>query len=110
MHRALIILAALLLPLPGALYAAEAPVIGKMRVTQSPPEVDKLEEIAENGTAQQLRAFLKKNRKFTVPELNAAYARAMVNQNDGVREVLVKAGADHRAGAFMEEDIDQSGN
>lgn len=108
--KTLIVIAALLLPLPAALHAAEAPVIGNLRVTQSPPEVDKLGEIAEKGTAAQLKAFLKKNRKFTELELNGAYTRAMFNQNDGVREVLIKAGADPRAGGFMEEDVDQSGN
>lgn len=108
--KTLVAIMALLLPLPAALYAAETPVIGNLRVTQSPPEVDKLEEIAEKGTAAQLRAFLKKNRRFTELELNGAYTRAMFNQNDGVREALIEAGADPGAGGFMEEDEDQSGN
>lgn len=107
--KTLITIAALLFTIPATLCAGEAPVIGNLRVTQSPPEVVKLEEIAERGTAAQLRAFLKKNRKFTKIELNGAYTRAMFNQNDDVRSVLIKAGADARAGGFMGEDEEQSG-
>lgn len=108
--KILIAITALLLPMAATLHAADAPVIGNLRVTQSPPEIIKLEEIAEKGTAAQLKTFLKKNRKFTKLELNSAYTKAMFNQNDRVRDVLIKAGADPRAGGFMEEDVDQSGN
>lgn len=108
--KSLFVIAALLLPLPSTLYAAEAPVIGDLRATQASPDVSRLQEIAAKGTAAQLKAFLKKSRKFTKVELNGALASTMGNQNDGVREVLIKAGADPRAAGFMEEDVDQSGN
>ena len=107
--KTLILIAAFLFTLPVASSAADAPAIGNLRVSQAPAEVDKLCELAEKGTAAQLRSFLKKNRKFSEIELNDAYARSMTNQNDGVREVLIKAGADPKAGGFMEEDEEQSG-
>lgn len=102
-----IVVSALLLALPAALLAAEAPVIGNLRAEPQPPEIAKLEDIAENGTAAQLRAFLKKSRKFTEAELNGAYTRAIVNQNDGVREELIKAGADPKVGELLQEEAEQ---